>query len=106
MEESFGQIIHRKRLEFGLTLAEVAIRIRSHKGYISGIENEKMKPPSLKFVKRLARVLALDEIELLVLAHVEKAPLEIRTALREHAGMIVARAREYRRAVEKAAAKA
>jgi transcriptional regulator with XRE-family HTH domain len=76
--ESFGQLVRRLRKKKGLTLVELAERIGSHKGYVSGIENGKVNPPSPEFVRRLARVLRYDWKCMLFLAHAQKAPKEIR----------------------------
>jgi transcriptional regulator with XRE-family HTH domain len=72
--KTFFQLVRSERLAKGLTLSKVARAIRSHKGYISGIENAKVNPPSTKFVLRYAKVLGLDAQDLLALAVIAKLP--------------------------------
>ncbi len=79
--ERFGEIVKRLRQKKGWTMEDVARGIRSHKGYVSGIENGKVNPPSAKVVIRLARVLGGDEKDLLLRAVVEKAPRQIRAEI-------------------------
>lgn len=99
--KSFGRTLREKRMGLGLTLEQVARRIRSHKGYVSGIENGKVNPPSPKFVKRFAKALDLDETMLLLTAHAEKAPIEIRTAVRSTVGHAYKQAKEILAAISK-----
>jgi transcriptional regulator with XRE-family HTH domain len=74
----FGDLIKRLRREQGLTLDQVAGKIGSHKGYVSGIENDKVRPPSVKFIKKFARLFRQDPRFLVRLAWVDKAPELIR----------------------------
>lgn len=77
----FGNLLHDLRKNRDLTLEAVARRAGTHKGYISGIERGKVNPPSPKFLKKFARILQHDYRELLILAHLEKAPKEIRSEM-------------------------
>ena len=79
----FASVVKEARRFKGLTLQAVAIKIDSHKGYVSGIENRKVNPPSAKIVRKLAKLFQLDVQELLILAAVEKAPKEVREIMRE-----------------------
>jgi len=79
---SFGTVIKRARQARGWTLDFVASRTRSHKGYISGMENGTVNPPSAKLIIRLAKLYGLDERDLLLRAEVEKSPKEIRAELK------------------------
>lgn len=79
--KSYGSIIHSARRKKGWTLDQVASKIGSHKGYISGIENGKVRPPSPKISGKLAKVLGLDAKDLLRRAWAEKAPMLIRTEI-------------------------
>lgn len=89
--KDFASIVRSARIEKGLTLQAVATKLGSHKGYISGFEHRKVNPPSAKLVKKLAKLLDLDEKELLILSVVEKAPKEVREIIREGAlGMLEA----------------
>jgi len=81
----FGDLMKKLRTEKGLTLEVVAKKIGSYKGYVSGIENDKVNPPSVKMIKKFAKVFGRDARELARLAWVDKAP-EI---LREDAEMFL-----------------
>ena len=74
----FGILIRDLRRKRGLTLDTVAEKAGTGKGYVSGIERGKVSPPSPKFLKKLSRILKCDYRELLVRAHLEKAPQEVR----------------------------
>ena len=76
--ERFGVVVKRVRLEKGWTLEQVAKKLGTHKGYVSGIETGKVNPPSAKLVRRYARTLGRDEKDLLRRAHTEKAPKAVR----------------------------
>jgi transcriptional regulator with XRE-family HTH domain len=78
---TFGQIVRKCRLDSGLKLHEVAKKVGTHKGYVSGIENGKVSPPSVKFIKKFCRLFKLAERDMIMVAHVEKAPKEIRDEL-------------------------
>jgi transcriptional regulator with XRE-family HTH domain len=77
----FGTEVHKARKDRGLTLEKLAKRTQTHKGYISGIENDKVSPPSPRMVKRLAKALDLDADRLLALSFIEKRPAAL--ALRD-----------------------
>jgi len=79
--QRFGTILRRARLARGWTLDDVARRVRSHKGYISGMENRNVNPPSATLVLKLAQLYELDGTELLLLAIAEKAPKQVRAEL-------------------------
>lgn len=76
--EPFGPFVKALRKAAGLTLDVVATRLGTHKGYISGIENRTVAPPSPKFVARFAQLYSVDGKDLLRRAEVEKLPAEIR----------------------------
>ena len=75
---SYGGIIRQKRKEKKLTLEKVGRCIRSGKGYMSGIENGKVPPPSPAFTMRLCKLLDLEPHMMLALAWAQKAPKLIR----------------------------
>jgi len=83
MFERFGAIVRRRRLDRGITLEKVAKAVGSHKGYISGIESGKVRPPRPHYVKAICKLLGLpyEEMELVALA--EKAPGSIRDRVRK-----------------------
>jgi transcriptional regulator with XRE-family HTH domain len=66
--------VKKLRKEQNLTCETVARRIGSHKGYISGIENDKVSPPSVKLIRRYAKCLGQDMRMMVRLAWVDKAP--------------------------------
>ncbi|HLY74159.1 MAG TPA: helix-turn-helix transcriptional regulator [Planctomycetota bacterium] len=74
----FGDLVKTLRNETGLTLEAVAKKIGSHKGYVSGIENNKVNPPSVKIIKRYAKLFEQDARTLARLAWVDKAPKILR----------------------------
>jgi len=75
---NFGDLVKRLRKEKGMTLEAVAKKIGSHKGYVSGIENGKVNPPSVKIIRKFARLFSQDERTLVRIAWVDKAPAIIR----------------------------
>lgn len=75
---NFGDLVKRLRKEKGLTLEQVAKKIGSHKGYVSGIENDKVNPPSVKIIRKFAKLFAQDERTLVRIAWADKAPAIIR----------------------------
>ncbi len=79
---NFGELVKRLRKEKGLTLEAVAKKIGSHKGYVSGIENGKVNPPSVKIIRKFAKLFAQDERTLVRIAWVDKAPAIIRDEAR------------------------
>lgn len=74
----FGSLVKHLRKESGLTLEAVAKQNGSHKGYVSGIENDKVNPPSVALIRKYARVFNQDAKHLVRLAWVDKAPEIIR----------------------------
>jgi transcriptional regulator with XRE-family HTH domain len=74
----FGDLVKKLRKEKGLTLEAVAKKIGSHKGYVSGIENDKVNPPSVKIVRKFAKLFSQDARALARLAWVDKAPAILR----------------------------
>jgi transcriptional regulator with XRE-family HTH domain len=75
-----------------MTLEGVAKKIGSHKGYVSGIENDKVNPPSVKIIRKFAKLFGHDERTLVRIAWADKAPAIIREdaqrilALADHEG--------------------
>ena len=74
----FGTLVKELRKQKGLTLEEVAKKLGSHKGYVSGIENDKVNPPSVKIIMKYAKLFGQDARRLVRLAWVDKAPAIIR----------------------------
>ena len=70
----FGDLVKKLRKERSMTLEQVARKIQSHKGYVSGIENGKVNPPSVKFIRKFARIFQYDERQMVRMAYVDKAP--------------------------------
>jgi transcriptional regulator with XRE-family HTH domain len=82
---AFGKAIQEAKLAKGFTLDQLAKKVGTYKGYISGWCSGNVNPPSAKLVKKVAKVLELDEKRLLVLSFTEKAPKEIKEFLRKAA---------------------
>ena len=80
---SFGELLRLRRKKMEMTLIAICRKIGGgfNKGYLSGIENGKVNPPSESVTKKLARALELDEGFLLALGHATKAPRQIREQL-------------------------
>lgn len=74
----FGDLVKRLRKEKGLTLEVVAKKLGSHKGYVSGIENDKVNPPSVKMLMKYAKIFGRDARSFIRLAWVDKAPALIK----------------------------
>ena len=70
---SFGKRIKAACKTKGATLDAVAKVCRSHKGYISGIENGKVNAPSIRMVKRLCAFLDMDYFRMALVMTIEKA---------------------------------
>lgn len=79
----FGDLVWKLRKEKGLTLEAVARSIGTHKGYVSGIENDKVNPPSVKIIKKYAKVFGQNARTLARLAWVDKAPEILREDAQE-----------------------
>ena len=75
----FGDLVRKLRKEKGLTLEAVAKKIGSHKGYVSGIEYDKVNPPSVKIIQKFAKIFGQDARALARLAWVDKAPEILKT---------------------------
>jgi transcriptional regulator with XRE-family HTH domain len=84
----FGDLVKKLRKEKGLTLDRVARKIGSQKGYVSGIENGKVNPPSVKIIRKFAHLFGQDVKKLVWMAWADKAPKMIR----EEARRLVAQA--------------
>lgn len=74
----FGRLLKTWRKERNMTLDQVAKKVGSHKGYISGVENGKVNPPAIGLIRKLAKVFSKDEKSLATLAYIDKAPALIR----------------------------
>jgi transcriptional regulator with XRE-family HTH domain len=74
----FGNLMKSLRKQKGMTLDVVAKKVGTHKGYVSGIETGKVNPPSVKMIRKFARMFGQDEKTLVRLAWVDKAPSLIR----------------------------
>ena len=79
---NFGDLVKKLRKDKGLTLEAVAKKIGSHKGYVSGIENGKVNPPSVKIIRKFAKLFTQDERTLVRMAWADKAPALIRDEAR------------------------
>lgn len=78
----FGAELRRLRRSADLTLEGLGNRVRVRgkplsKGYLSGIENAKVSPPSDPVVRKLAGALNAPVKHLLLLAYLDKLPPEL-----------------------------
>jgi transcriptional regulator with XRE-family HTH domain len=77
----FGKHVKMLRQRHGWTLEKVAKKLGTHKGYVSGIENNKVNPPAAKMIRRYARIFNMspgEEMNLLVKGCIEKMPEDVR----------------------------
>jgi repressor LexA len=76
---SLGSIIRERREEMDLTLDEVSAKVDFSKPYLSTIETGKVNnPPSDELLRKLEKVLKFPAGELLRIAHIERAPTDVR----------------------------
>lgn len=75
----FGSLLKKRRLDMGLTMEQMAGKIRTTKGYISGVENGHIPPFGPKKIPRAALVLGVDVEMAQMLAWADKAPKLIRS---------------------------
>jgi repressor LexA len=76
---SLGELIRNKRVEMGLTLDEVATKVKFSKPYLSTIETGRVKnPPSDELLRKLENVLKFETGTLLSIAHMERSPTDVR----------------------------
>jgi transcriptional regulator with XRE-family HTH domain len=71
---AFGMIVKNLRAAKNLTLEDLGKQVKKSKGYLSGIENQKVRPPTPSIVAALAKALGFDANVLAQVAYVEKAP--------------------------------
>lgn len=93
--ESFGQLMRRKRSEMGFTLRKFAQTVKVSPTYVSQIERGELKPPAEDKIREIARVLKEDADELLALANkvssdlpeiIQQHPKEVAAFLRTARG--------------------
>jgi transcriptional regulator with XRE-family HTH domain len=72
--KTFGSILRASLTERGVTMEAAAKATGTRKGYISGICSRKVNPPSAKLVRKLCKLLSLDEQDMLARATFEKFP--------------------------------
>src|SRR5690349_13401530 len=78
---TFAEFLRSGRERAGLTQAALAEKCGLTGSYISLLESGKKPAPSDRVVKRLASVLSLDAGAALEVAHLERAPEDIRRTL-------------------------
>lgn len=88
--QTFGKFLRELRVAKEMSLTELAHKAGVEKGYLSGVENRKVNPPSAKVVRVLAKVLRHDVKDLLMRAYIEKAPKEIQEDLARAVFSVVA----------------
>jgi len=65
MEEAFGDLLRKLRLDTGVGLRELARRIHVSPGYLSDMENGRTPPPSEAVIIRMSQALNVDRQRLL-----------------------------------------
>ena len=80
--ETFGELIKRKRDENGMNLRDLAAAIKVSAAYISFIERGKAGPPSEEKIIKLAGVLNIDSDELL--SRALKTPKDLRIIISQY----------------------
>lgn len=78
----FGKFLKKKRNDLGMTLDQLAKKIGTHKGYVSGVENGAVSPFSMKMVPRTALVIGVNVEALAMMAWADKAPKLVRDEVR------------------------
>ncbi|MFO7736864.1 MAG: helix-turn-helix transcriptional regulator [Desulfatiglandaceae bacterium] len=68
MDDAFGQILRKRRIDSGLGLRELARRINKSPGYLSDVEKGHVPPPSEAVILDIAAALAIEKKDLLVAA--------------------------------------
>ncbi len=84
--KTFGQVIQEARKEFGWAQKEIAAKCGVDPVYISQIENNPLKIPSIKVVMKLALALEIEPRGLLLFAEWRKAKPEYRHYIEELIG--------------------
>jgi len=74
--EMFGKVINAARKKKGITL-DVLAGQKTSKGYLSGIENGNVNPPSQRMTVYLSKALGLDPVIMDLIAYVDVAPSSI-----------------------------
>jgi len=68
MDDAFGQILRKRRIDSGLGLRELARLINKSPGYLSDVEKGHVPPPSEAVILDIAAALAIEKKDLLVAA--------------------------------------
>jgi transcriptional regulator with XRE-family HTH domain len=75
----FGDVVRSQRYALKMTLEAVGKAAGGlSKGYMSGIENGRVNPPSAKVTAKLARALKLNPEPFQILAWLQKAPAVVK----------------------------
>ncbi|MHC4924831.1 MAG: helix-turn-helix domain-containing protein [Planctomycetota bacterium] len=77
----FAAILRKARERSGLTQAALSDKCGLTGSYISLLESAKKPAPSDKVVRRLAEILSLDPERVLRVAHLDRAPKDLRTSV-------------------------
>lgn len=76
--ENFGLFFRNERKVRSFTLDELAKKLNVAKGYLSSIENSKVRPPSTKVMLRISKFFGVSLEELMLRALPDRVPKEIR----------------------------
>ena len=72
--KTFGSVLKQAIQEKKFTLNAAAKAVGTYKGYISGIINRKIPPPSPKMIRKISKIFGLDVSDMLARASFEKLP--------------------------------
>jgi transcriptional regulator with XRE-family HTH domain len=89
----FGELVKKLRQDNRLTLEAVAKEVGTFKGYVCGIENDKVNPPSVKMIRKFAKLFGLEVRPLVRLAWVDKAPAILREEAEEFLKSVLRKSR-------------
>ena len=74
----FGKIVREQRNHKRMKLIELARRCDMGKGHLSGVEREKVLPPKDRIVRKIAKAINVNKNVLLIVAHIDKIPKDVR----------------------------
>jgi transcriptional regulator with XRE-family HTH domain len=94
MNDTFGKMIRRLRLDADLGLRELARLINKSPGYLSDVEHDHVKPPSEDVILKIAAALNVDKTELLTMAQKMDPEISSYVALKPEAADFLRMAKE------------
>ncbi|MBL4699120.1 MAG: LexA family transcriptional regulator [Phycisphaerales bacterium] len=80
---TFASTLRQQRLQNGLSLAQLALRVGCAKSYLSSIENGHKGPPTASIIEKLEQALSFQSGELFSCAQWDQTPMPIREDLEQ-----------------------